>query len=113
VHEWSIVQSLLEAVDHEARKRGAHQVHRLHVRVGELSGVEIPLLTAAYETFRCRTLCQDADLRVVAVEAEWSCPSCGRRFASGEMLHCSDCALPARLTQGDEIVLDRIELEVP
>jgi Zn finger protein HypA/HybF involved in hydrogenase expression len=27
-------------------------------------------------------------------------------------LRCPDCAVPARLAAGDEIVLDRIEMEV-
>jgi Zn finger protein HypA/HybF involved in hydrogenase expression len=31
----------------------------------------------------------------------------------GEVLTCPACELPARLSQGDEIMLDRIELEVP
>jgi hypothetical protein len=31
----------------------------------------------------------------------------------GDVLTCQACALPARLAQGDEIMLDRIELEVP
>jgi Zn finger protein HypA/HybF involved in hydrogenase expression len=29
------------------------------------------------------------------------------------MLQCPRCGVPARLAQGDEIVLDRIEMEVP
>ena len=35
-----------------------------------------------------------------------------RAIRHGNVLRCPDCARPARLTEGDEIVLDRIELEV-
>jgi Zn finger protein HypA/HybF involved in hydrogenase expression len=33
--------------------------------------------------------------------------------APGAALSCPECAAPARLAAGDEIVLDRIEMEVP
>jgi hydrogenase nickel incorporation protein HypA/HybF len=112
VHEYSIVQALIEQVEGHARARGASRVQRLQVRIGELSGVEVPLLTLAYDAFRERTVCAGAELDVVAVEARWRCPGCERIIGRGELLRCPDCDRPARLCQGDEIVLDRIEMEV-
>lgn len=113
MHEYSIVEALLARVDQEARARGASAVHRLTVRIGELSGVEIDLLTAAYATFRERTICAHADLDVKSVPAAWGCPECGGAIARGAVLRCCDCGVPARLIGGDEILLDRIEMEVP
>ena len=55
MHEYSIVQALLERVAAEARARRATSVHRLTIRIGELSGVEPELLATAYATFRERT----------------------------------------------------------
>jgi hydrogenase nickel insertion protein HypA len=112
MHEYSIVQALVEQVDRVAREHGARRVHRLHVRIGELSGVEVPLLTEAYTTFRERTVCAGASIEVRPVPARWACPGCGRDLRRGDVLQCPDCALPARLVQGDEIVLDRVEMEV-
>jgi hydrogenase nickel incorporation protein HypA/HybF len=113
VHEYSIVQALMDRVGAEARARGATAVHRLSIRIGELSGVEPGLLTTAYDTFRERTICEHADLAVMIVAARWECPGCGCAISRGERLACTACALPARLVEGDEIVLDRIEMEVP
>lgn len=113
MHEYSIVQALVERVDAEARARHATAVHRLSIRVGELSGVEVDLLTTAYETFRERTICERAELAVETVPARWECPACGRVIGRGDLLACRGCAVPARLVQGDEIMLDRIEMEVP
>jgi hydrogenase nickel incorporation protein HypA/HybF len=113
MHEYSIVQALVERVTAEARARRATAVHRLSVRVGELSGVEVELLTTAYETFRERTICERAELDVHIVAARWECPACGCAIRRGELLSCPACAVPARLAEGDEIMLDRIELEVP
>jgi hydrogenase nickel incorporation protein HypA/HybF len=113
MHEYSIVQALVDRVTAEAQARRATAVHRLSVRVGELSGVEVELLTTAYETFRERTICERAELDVHKVAARWECPACGRVIARGELLSCPACVVPARLAEGDEIMLDRIEMEVP
>jgi hydrogenase nickel incorporation protein HypA/HybF len=113
MHEYSIVQALIERVDAEARARGASAVHRLSIRIGELSGVEVDLLTTAYATFRDRTICERADLGVRRIPARWECPECGRAIGQGDLLRCPICDAPARLAEGDEIVLDQIEMEVP
>jgi hydrogenase nickel incorporation protein HypA/HybF len=113
MHEYSIVQALIERVDAEARSRKATAVHRLSVRIGELSGVEVDLLTTAYETFRERTICERAELDLQLVPARWECPGCRGTIGRGNVLTCPACTMPARLVQGDEIMLDRIEMEVP
>lgn len=112
MHEYSIVQALLERVDAEARQRNAHIVRRVLVKIGELSGVEADLLAAAYQTFRERTICEEAPLEILPVPARWACPRCKRWIARGEVLRCPDCELPAQLTEGEEIILERIEMEV-
>jgi len=85
VHEYSIVQALVERVGAEARARRATAVHRLAIRIGELSGVEPELLRTAYETFRERTICEGAALDVQVVAARWECPGCGRAVGRGEL----------------------------
>jgi hydrogenase nickel incorporation protein HypA/HybF len=112
MHEYSIVQALLERVEAEARARHAATVHRLSVRIGELSGVDVGLLTTAYTTFRERTICHSAALDVQSIPARWECPDCSAEMVSGSLLRCHRCGVPARLASGDEIVLDRIEMEV-
>jgi hydrogenase nickel incorporation protein HypA/HybF len=112
MHEYSIVQAIIDRASEEARKRGAVAVKGLSVRIGTLAGVEPELLKIAYDTFRERTLCADAPLSIRKVEALWRCPECGRSFPAGAQLSCPECRVPARLAQGDEIFLDRIEMEV-
>lgn len=113
MHEYSIVQALVERVEREAHARRAAAVHRLSVRIGELSGVDIGLLTTAFATFRDRTICEGAELAVESVPARWECPRCQDEVGTGSLLRCPRCGAPARLAAGDEIVLDRIEMEVP
>jgi hydrogenase nickel incorporation protein HypA/HybF len=113
VHEYSIVQALLERVDAEADRRGATTVHRISIRIGELSGVDVGLLRTAYTLVRDRTRCAQAELDIDSVTAAWQCPACRRAISPGDFLRCSDCARAAELVTGGEILLDRIEMEVP
>ncbi len=114
MHEYSLVEALVRRVEEEARRRGALAVHRLSVRVGELSGVDPELFRTAYETFRQGTICERAPLALSHVAASWSCPECRRPIDRGAVLRCPDCRAPARLDDGgDALTLDGIEMEVP
>ena len=113
MHEYSIVQSLVERVGAEVKSHGAIRVHRLSNSIGELSGVDPELLMTAYTTFRERTVCEEAELDLRIVAARWTCERCGRQITPGRLLRCDICDRPARLAEGDEIMLDRIEMEVP
>lgn len=112
MHEYSIVQSLLDRVEREAAAHGATVVHRLWLKIGEMSGVETSLLRSAYETFTDRSICAEAELEILPVAVRWGCADCGTEVATGSALRCAECGGPARLTAGDEIVLERIEMEV-
>lgn len=112
MHEYSIVSALIGEVDRHARAHGASAVQRLVVRIGALSGVEPELLARAYSMMRERTVCAGAELCLEQVEERWICPGCGRRRGRGEGLSCARCGIAARLEAGDEIVLERIEMEV-
>ena len=107
MHEYSIVQSLVDSVAAAVPENAV--VHRIHVAIGNLAGVDCGLLATAYEVFRDGTLCEHASLAIERIPARWLCPQCGEDGS----LRCTRCNTPARLAAGDEIVLQRIELEVP
>ncbi len=113
MHEYSLIQALLERVEREARAHQATRIHKLKVRLGEQAGVDPELFSTAYQMFRQGTLCEGAELEVKKVPARWTCSGCGRAIASGEVLVCPDCGAPAKLAEGDELFLDSIDMEVP
>jgi hydrogenase nickel incorporation protein HypA/HybF len=113
VHEYALVQNLLDQVSRHAEARGATAVKRVTVHLGELAGVDPELFAAAFDTFRAAGRCQGAQLVIRRVEARWACAQCGRFLERGAVLRCPACKVPAQLAEGDELLLQRIELEVP
>jgi hydrogenase nickel incorporation protein HypA/HybF len=111
MHEYSIVSALVDRVQREADRHPGAIVRRLHLKIGELAGVEIELLRTAFDTFRPTTVCGVCELAIDRVAARWGCPKCGNAIAPP--VRCSKCDTAARLASGDEIILERIELEVP
>ncbi len=112
MHELSIVRALLARVEDEARGRRAVAVRRIRVRIGELSGVEPDLVASAYMLCRESTICRAAELDIQHVPTRWECPRCAAAIEAGAVLRCRRCNIAARLCAGDEIVIDRIEMEV-
>src|SRR6185295_10209118 len=101
MHEYSIVQALVDRVEAVARTRGATAVERLELSIGEVAGVEVGLLETAYETYRRGTICEAAALSVRLVPARWACRLCGGNIEKGRALGCTACGGLATLVAGD------------
>jgi hydrogenase nickel incorporation protein HypA/HybF len=113
LHEYSIVQALYDSVMTHAVARGAATVQGIRVRIGELSGVDPGLLETAWRTFRIHTICEEAPMEVELVAARWECRTCARPAPPAGIRRCTACGGALKLVQGEEIVLDRIVMEVP
>ena len=96
MHEYSIVASLIDRVQQEAAAHGGSRVHRLHVKIGELSGVEIDLLKTAFDTFRERTICDGAELAIDTVAPHGHAPHASARLSGARSCDATPAgALPA------------------
>ncbi len=112
MHEYSIISALVDQVAVQASRHPGAKVRRVHVAIGELAGVELQLLATAFETFRATTICADSELAIESRPARWVCPKCKTPIPRGAKLRCDPCESPARLDGGDEIMLQRIEMEM-
>lgn len=113
MHEYSLVVGLIEEVERQARRHGAVAVHRVHVRIGELAGVDADLFATAYEAARAHTMCERAELSLESVSALWRCPSCHATLRPDDGLRCPRCGTPGRSDGARDLVLQRLELEIP
>ncbi len=96
----------------EAAAHHASRVGRVHLTIGELAGVEPDLLKLAFDVFRERSICEGAELVIRMVPASWACRECGHPLERGARLRCETCGRPGELREGDEIILERLEMEV-
>jgi hydrogenase nickel incorporation protein HypA/HybF len=113
MHEYSIVQAMFDTIEGAAAQKHAIAVIRVHVRIGAAAGVDVSLLRTAYDTFRVHTICASAPLEIAEVPVRWTCPDGHGDIAAGRPLTCVMCGRPARMAEGDELVLERLEMEVP
>jgi hydrogenase nickel incorporation protein HypA/HybF len=111
MHEASLMAEALRVAEASARQAGASRIHRLHLRVGRLSGVEPQALQLAFEALRPGTLAEGASLRIETVPVVCECTNCGRRFSPADYVFlCPLCGqLACRTLQGQELELVSLE----
>jgi hydrogenase nickel incorporation protein HypA/HybF len=113
MHELSVCMSLLEQVQAIAAERGASYVTRIELKVGPLSGVESDLLRNAWPMASAGTIAVDAEFVIEEAEITVHCDSCGvDTAAKANRLVCGECGdFRTTVVSGDEMILQRIELE--
>jgi len=77
MHEYSIVQALLETCETYVKENKAEKVSKLVVKIGVLSGVEPDLLQRAFDTFKEKTICEDAIFELNIQKVVIKCLDCG------------------------------------
>jgi len=92
MHEYSIVQSLLDSCEENAKKNNSKKITKVTVKIGVMSGVEVDLLKTAFDTFKEGTMCEECEfvtnIQPVLIECrkckskselkknEYMCPLC-------------------------------------
>lgn len=111
MHEYSIAMSLRRMVEEHAAAASASRVVRVEVRIGDAAGVERDLLATAWEQVRVGGVTEGSELRIFAVPTRWICGLCRTPVPADGPLRCTACDVGAVLDGGDELFLDRIEVE--
>ncbi|MEJ2257737.1 MAG: hydrogenase maturation nickel metallochaperone HypA [Woeseiaceae bacterium] len=113
MHELSVCLALLKQLQGIAAERDARRITRIELTVGPLSGVESDLLRNAWPIAAAGTLADDAELVIDPSEIRVSCRSCGAETAAqANRLLCGACGdFQTTLVSGDEMILQRVELE--
>jgi hydrogenase nickel incorporation protein HypA/HybF len=112
VHEYSIARALIDRAAEEARRHGATSVAMVRLAIGRQAGLESDLLRTAFELASPRTVCAGARLEIRDVEPLWNCRACDAELPAAGARRCPRCGGAARLTQGGDLILERLELEV-
>jgi len=112
MHELAVCQGLISQVTRIAAEHDARAVERIVVRVGPLSGVEVPLLQQAYTLARAGTVAEQAELVTESLPVRVHCSQCGADTdAAVNRLVCGACGdWRTQLLSGDEMILASVEL---
>ncbi|MBT8093406.1 MAG: hydrogenase maturation nickel metallochaperone HypA [Gammaproteobacteria bacterium] len=113
MHELSVCLSLLEQVSSIAAEHRARRVTRIELEVGPLSGVEADLLRTAWPLACAGTIAVDAEFVIGESAIVVHCETCDAETpATANRLVCGECGdFRTRLTSGDEMILQRVELD--
>jgi len=113
MHEYSIVQSLIDLAEENARKNNAKKVTKLEIKVGVLSGVEIPLLETAFNTFKEDTICNDAEFKIISQPIVVRCRDCNQESELKKNEYtCPNCkSQNLEVLDGEDMYLMSLELE--
>ncbi len=113
MHEFSIVQSILDTVEGYARQSSASSVKRVVIRAGAISGIEPHLLQIAFDTFKGHTVCSEAALEIIIEPLKVECCSCSKIAENtNPLFRCPFCgSTDVRLLNGEDLILERIEME--
>jgi len=114
MHELSVCQGLLREVERVAAENDATAVTRIVLQIGELSGVEPPLLTRAFEVARAGTRAAGAELEIRSGPVVVLCRECGgRSVVPANCLLCSYCGdWQVNVVEGEELLLLSVELDL-
>jgi hydrogenase nickel incorporation protein HypA/HybF len=113
MHEYSIVQNLLDLCEQNAEANNASKVYRVVVGIGEMSSVEPQLLKTAFDTFKLDTIASDALMEIRRIGLKAECFDCGADFVpTMSNFLCSKCnSANTKLVSGDELLLLSLEIE--
>ncbi|MGB0990691.1 MULTISPECIES: hydrogenase maturation nickel metallochaperone HypA [Arcobacteraceae] len=112
MHEYSIVQSLLESCEEHARQNESENVTKVIVKIGVLSGVEPDLLQTAFDTFKEKTVCENAQFIINHQKVVIACLSCDEESTlEKNEFACPKCnSTQVKVIDGEDMYLMSLEM---
>ena len=113
MHEYSIVQALLDQCENHAAKHAASKITKVVTKIGVLSGVEPDLLQTAFDTFKEGTICEEAEFIMNIQPVVIRCRDCGQEATLEELnLVCPECkSVQTDIVDGEEMYLMTLEMQ--
>jgi hydrogenase nickel insertion protein HypA len=113
MHEYSIVQALLNQCEDIAKENSASKVTKVITKIGVMSGVETHLLQIAFDTFKEGTMCDGAEFIMNVQKLKLHCNSCEDEFEIDEHRYqCLKCeSLDVKVIDGEDMYLMTLEME--
>ena len=114
MHEFSVVQSLMDLIERQVEENNAKSVSKVVLKIGKMSGIEPHLLKIAFDTFKEKTVCENAELEMIIQDVVALCEDCKKEFVIEEnKFICPDCkGFNLKIIDGEDMYLMSLEMEV-
>jgi hydrogenase nickel insertion protein HypA len=113
MHEYSVVQALLEQIENVASENSASQVTKIIVKIGVMSGIEAHLLEIAFNTFKEKTICDGAEFVMNIQPLTIRCKECKEVSTLKEIEYCCQkCkSVDVEVIDGEDMFLMSLEMQ--
>ncbi len=113
MHEYSIVQSLIDSCQEHVDSNAASKVTKVVVKIGVMSGVEPHLLQEAFELFKEGTVCDGCVFIMNIQKVKIECASCKTTSELDKNEYsCPVCqSVDIKIIDGEDMFLMQLELE--
>lgn len=113
MHELSVTQSILDIALAHARRAGANRILRIHLTVGELSGIVSDSVQFYFDFVSRDTPADGAELTFRRVPALFRCKACQAEYEpDGARWACPECGeVQPEVVGGRELSVHSIEVE--
>ncbi len=105
------MEQTLEIAIENAQRQGLNHIHKLSMRIGELSGVVPDALNFAFDVVTEGTIAEGADLTIEMVPVTCYCQHCDINFSVSDLIYeCPQCGqLSPKIISGRDIELTSLE----
>jgi hydrogenase nickel incorporation protein HypA/HybF len=113
MHEFGIVQSLLEIVEQEALPYKGARIAKVTLQIGRLSGAMPDALRFAFEVLRKGGIAEDSLLEIEEIPLKIQCSHCGKAAVlTDPFLICPYCEnIEVEIITGRELQIKNMEIE--
>ena len=123
MHEYSVANSIVDAVLELAKQQNSNRVVEVKMRIGKLRVLSIDQLRFSYEILSKGTILAGSELTVQETSGSVRCPRCGyvnKIETDDESFHfgipsmiCPTCGATLSIDGGDECLITKIRMLVP
>lgn len=113
MHELTLADEMVRLIESAAQTQGFQRARVVRLEVGTLSCVEPDAMALAFEAASLGTCAEGAELVLMSVDAQGTCPACGHKQTLQALYDaCESCDyLPMRVLTGTQLRIRDLDVE--